>query len=353
MKIKLFIFLGILLTNEILLAQTDFRKGYIIKPGSDSIYGLIDYRGDQLMNKICRFRLSESDPDTNYSANDIVGYRFHDGKYFVSKKVNGENSFLEYLIEGKVSIYYCRYESKDHYYIEKAGIGFAELPYAEEIRYKDSEAYLYKSKTHIGILNVYMQDAPELQTEIANIKIPNRENLMTLVENYQNIVCKNEICLIYKKKLPLFEPIFELTAGAGFVEGTNYIQTGLLVNLWMPRTNEKLYLRTGISTIFITIDNQNMVFLRTPVQFEYIYPKGIFRPKFSVGTNVYFRTSDYFSMTRCLAAMAGMNFRLNESILIGINYDLDLYRSDMYFIPDKVFSQSFLLGLTIKLPADN
>ena len=56
MKLKTLILFVLLLSTEILNAQTDFRLGYIIKTTGDTIAGQIDYRGDLVMSSVCRFK---------------------------------------------------------------------------------------------------------------------------------------------------------------------------------------------------------------------------------------------------------------------------------------------------------
>ena len=124
--------------------------------------------------------------------------------------------FLEFLINGKVKIYYHRDQDGDHYYIDKEGIGLNEIPYKEEIKHseeRDNPNYLSKSIYHIGLLNIYMKDAPNFQSRVSSIGKPDRENLIKLTKDYQNIVCKNDACIIYEKKLPTIKLEVEIVSG--------------------------------------------------------------------------------------------------------------------------------------------
>jgi hypothetical protein len=81
---------------------------------------------------------------------------------------------------------------------------------------------MYQSKKYIGILNVYIQDATNFQTRIAQVKNPilkvNIEAVAGFI-NYQN---------------------------EDHVQNKNYFQGCLLFHIWTPRTNEKIYLTTGL-----------------------------------------------------------------------------------------------------------
>tara|TARA_B100000809_G_scaffold260807_1_gene308440 strand:- start:19673 stop:19945 length:273 start_codon:yes stop_codon:yes gene_type:complete len=86
--------LGLILFLAIqsLSAQTEFREGYIIKKDKDMLFGEIDYRSDTLMAKVCKFKKERT--ILKYAPKDIEAYRFTNGKYFVSRNVNGKFIFL-------------------------------------------------------------------------------------------------------------------------------------------------------------------------------------------------------------------------------------------------------------------
>lgn len=106
-------------------------RGYVITNPGDTLFGEIDYRGDLLMGKLCRFKDNNGE-EQEFLPAGIQGYRFIDSKYYISLEVNGRNVFLEYLINGKVSIYYLRDDAGDHYYIDKEGEVMKEIPYNED-----------------------------------------------------------------------------------------------------------------------------------------------------------------------------------------------------------------------------
>ena len=100
MKLKNLIKLLFLFLFGGLNAQTDFRPGYIIETTGDTLYGDIDYRGDLLMGKLCKFRDKHKNI-TEYAPSNLSSFRFIDSKYFTSKEVNGKNIFLEYLLKAE------------------------------------------------------------------------------------------------------------------------------------------------------------------------------------------------------------------------------------------------------------
>lgn len=169
MKLKRLILLGLLISTGFLKAQTDFRPGYIIKTFGDTIFGQIDYRGDLLMSSLCKFKAVDN-TIKEYSPNDIEAFRFIERKYYVTREIDNKKVFMEYLIKGKVNIYYMRDDKGDHYYIDKEDARLTEIPYEEGIKYIDNKEVFYESTKHIGFLTYYMQDAPELQSRIHSVK---------------------------------------------------------------------------------------------------------------------------------------------------------------------------------------
>ena len=351
MKLNGLLIFGFLLILDAIHAQTDFRPGFIIKHNGDTLKGEIDYRGDILMGKICTFKTSGNESREYYPA-DIIGYRFTDSKYYVSKNIDGNHVFLEFLIDGKVKIYYHRDPEGDRYYIDKEGIGLNEIPYEEKIKYTEERAqsnyYLSKSIYHIGLLNIYMQDAPNFQSRIAAVEKPDRASLIKLTKDYQAIVCKNEACIVYEKKLPAVKLGLEIVGGiANYPESVNSLnrhnfETGILVHIWMPSANEKLFFKSGILFSSINPDAGKESVYKIPISIEYVYPKGIVQPKLAYGINLY---SPFF---QSVSLSTGINIKLYKSVYLGITYEIEFIPT-FFFVPKEIFSQTILTGLMIKL----
>jgi hypothetical protein len=361
MKLIVLLFTGLFFTTVLVNAQTDFRPGYLVNTNGDTLRGEIDYRGDILMGEVCRFRLNSSDKTIAYSPDDIIEFKFNGSKYFVSKEVKGRKIFLEFLIKGKVNVYTHKDQRAEHFFIEKAGLGLSELTYEEGITYKDNTPIEFKSTTHIGLLNMYMQDAPEFQSRIAKMDKPKQKWLIDLAKDYHNKVCKDEKCIIFEKELPFLIVNLEIVAGVNIYKrnGTdfyyysqedgsksqNYLQFGVLANFWLPRLNEKLYLRTGIIYSTFEAYNELKKYYKIPIQAEYIYPKGIIRPKLAYGINLY----KPFNYT--VTIMPGINFQLDKSINFEINGNVDFVPNYKFpLFPDKkIYAYGIIAGLYIKL----
>lgn len=283
-----------------LRAQRDFKPGYVILNNQDTVFGQIDYRGEKLMSSLCKFKSKDSLSVKNYLPGEISGYRFIDGKYFVSKEINSnfalkKTVFLEYLVKGAISFYFYRDDSGDHYFIEKQGESIADLPYDEGIKYdKDHSLYAFNSTRHVGILKYNLKEAPDLFGSIERIKKPEKNTLIELSKKYQSEVCKNENCIVYEKKRSKFkwaiEPIysyesFNITSS----DRLDFNETGMNLFIWLPETNEKLYLKTGL---LMGIAHE-IHLLKFPLQLQYVYPSVKFRPVLNGGFNIYSAQDSY------------------------------------------------------------
>lgn len=344
--LKILFTFSLLVSTFLLSAQTDFRPGYIIKKSGDTIYGDIDYRGDILMSSVCKFK----DANQNiikYSPDDILGYRFIKDKYYVSREINSKKVFLEYLIKGKINIYYMRDDARDHYFIEKQNQKLLELPYEEGTRYIDNKEVFYESKQHIGLLIFYMKDAPELRSQIESIGEPNRENLIKLAEGYNNAIC-DEKCIIYQKKLPSFKIYPEIITGTikyynvGGLNDKFYFHPGIIVHIWMPNSNEKLYFRTGVLLSQLELKDEKINYYKIPVQFEYIYPKGFLRPRIAYGINFYIPSS-----YQSVSLNFGANIKLTENFFLSTTSDIE-FNPTLLIVPKSILSYSINLGLFFK-----
>ena len=367
---KQLVLLVLFISSGLLNAQTDFRSGYIIRALGDTAYGEIDYRGDLRMSTICKFKSSDKEIK-EYTPNDILAYRFTDSKYFVSREINGGKVFLEYLIKGELNIYYLRDDEGDHYYLDKEGEKLMEIPYEKKIKDIDDKLVFYESKNHIGLLKYYMQDAPGLQSSINNMSKPEHQSLIKLAEKYHNVVCDGEKCIIYEKKQPFITVNLEVLGGVTYfrpyiytldpslyLNHKLYFQGGVIGHLWMPRTNENLYLRTGIlfsrlgllyyhsSERIIDIGFGNIY--KIPIHIEYVYPKGIIKPKLSYGLNFYFPKYPLYST---VSLNLGANIKLLNSLYLSLTSDIELDAA-MMVMPIHLKAYSFNIGLDATLFQD-
>jgi len=284
-------------------AQHDFRNGYIITNGNDTLYGLIDFKDYKSNSHSCSFKQSPNDSSTIFTPKDIQAYRIIDERYYVTKIVDTrdaqQNLFLEYLIKGEASIYYYRDHLGDHYLIDKLGYPLKEIVYKKEEIVVDHVTRLKESTKHIGILKAYLSDCPEIFNRIETLKRPDHDNMIALAKDYHQKICNNDSCIIYAQKKPPIRIAAEPTIGIfRYKYGEQfYLGTGAMLHIWLPRSSERLYLKTGYLYSKAIIDKRyneegelvgkEIILHRIPLQFEYLWPGKVFQPRFSYGINLY------------------------------------------------------------------
>lgn len=346
MNIRKTIILILCLSAHIVVAQRDFRPGYVIMTPGDTLFGEIDYRGDLLMSSTCRFK-NENGEIKDYTPYDIFAYRFIDSKFYIAKDINGKRMFLEYLLNGEVNVYYLRDDDGDHYYLNRDGEGLVEIPYEEDVRHVGGRQVLYKSNHHIGLLNYYMQDAPQLKSRIDRMKAPSHQNLVKIAEDYHHAVCDDKACIIYEKRQPLIKVNLEGVVGAinfnhkallenDFMDILDrpYFLRGVLLHFWLPRANEKLFLKTGILyTKLRENDGGRTSYLKVPLHIGYMAPPTFtIRPTFSF--SIY---SPSYS--------AGVVAKVSEHVNIGVQGWGDFYYKHIPWVPSQLMQYSILANV--------
>ena len=338
-------------------AQQDFRPGYIITRDMDTLYGEIDYRGDILMSTTCRFKAPETKKIKTYTPDDLFGFRFTDSKYYVAETLEtGERLFLQYLVNGKLSVFYYRdKEGKDHYLINKMGLPLRELPYSEGIiSRKDGNDLFKQSYFHMGLLKVYTRDAPEIQKEILRIKKPDSRNLIKLAEDYQKRVCNNKVCIIYEKKQPFLSVSADLFYGITnfrFLKGySNAIGTNIY--FWMPRANDKIFLKTGIAYEQIEWLGSSIGIYKIPFQIMYVYSMKIIKPKAAIGANFVTSNINYEFIYSSLNLDAGFNVELTNWLSLSTSFGADFVPLSLSLLLEDVkfdiLSYDLELGFYVK-----
>lgn len=331
MRMKLFLSIVIIFLPNLLVAQQNFIPGFIITMDEDTIHGLIDSRGAMRNAMNCSFRKDKSDQITKYLPVDIKAYGFTDGKYYVSRDIFLRNDtitvFLEYLINGKVDIYYYRDANDDFYFIEKDNVSLTELDNKNKIVKIDGKDYVKTNNSFRGVLKYAFAESPQIQKRADNITL-NHNNLIEITKDYHTDVCNDEECIIFERKKNRIrfglQPIISIdyysfhgvkgTIEEIFPEETNYMvlpdefylksdldySLGLVGFVNLPFINENLSLnlqgkfgRYDLSS-YGSVESQN-----SPIQnynistsgnmisgnlyLSYTFPKGKIRPVFLLG----------------------------------------------------------------------
>lgn len=330
---KILLFFLLIYSGIALKAQSDFRSGYIITNSNDTIKGFINFHGEVLNSNICKFVKSLGDNPTIYKPGDIFGYRFADGKYYVTYtiKINGDSKtvFLEFLLNGIVDLYCYKDINGDHFYIDDKNNNLVELTNDDLISTKweytrtgtSKSQFVTKSNKYIGVLNYLFSDQSSLQNKIKEVKL-NRPSLITIARDYHNLSCKGNDCIVYEMPVAKvkyrFSPIISfsnsklsLSQVGSKIENSRNVSAGLLISMWFRGLNEKYSIdyefdfsmrhykstsktlsSTGVTKIYddYNIDQNS---LNNTLSVKYMFPERIIRPMLYLGisTGYYFKSN--------------------------------------------------------------
>jgi len=395
-KIKFFLTILFAITFAQGFSQTDFRPGYYITLTGDTVKGLVDYRGEIRNSKFCVFKKDETSEESKFLANEIKAYRFTDSKYYVSKLVTTEKEetliFLEYLVNGIDDLYYYRDENKDHYFIETAECRLVELTNDEKTVYIEGREGTVKSKKYLGQLKATFSNCPEVQKQIETTELTHK-SLIKIVKSYHDYVCDGEKCIVYEKNVAKVNlnliPVFGINSTRIDFENESVYKDynfenklsyafGLLLNISLPRLNEKLSLQTGLiytkhfyGTYY---ENGNYrsdfglyaYYIKNPIAIRYIFPKYKIRPFANVGMyntyvlrtnfqllNAYLgsdevnvtikKTEDFSKLQVTFFAGAGLQYFINKRNSVFVEYR---YEQGRNLLSGRIFCSSILMGVT-------
>lgn len=118
-------------------------------------------------------------------------------------------------------------------------------------------------------------------------------------------------------------------------------QVGAIGHIWMPRAHENLYFKTGLIFSQLDFGYEKKNIFKIPCQFEYIYPKGIIRPLFAYGVNIYY-------IYAAVSVNVGANIEITESLFLSAASEIE-FSQEMLIVPKDLISYSLRLGLFMKI----
>lgn len=329
-----------LFTVALITAQNDFRPGYIIRLNGDTIEGLINYGSESNMCKKCVFQETTGKNASTYNPNEIKGYRFKDSRYYISKLIDDKWHFLEYIIQGKLNVYHLNINNSEQYFVEKSDNELVEIPSDNEVISTDSTGtrHISKSKKHIGLLIYYLSDAPQIKDDITNLTSITDKSLISLAQKYHKVVCDNEQCIVFEKPKPPVKVSLEILGGfnlnpynsaltfldSKYAVTKNYV-AGINGHFWFPAIGDKIFLKTGLNYMhfehekFSYHDSGSQSNLIIPLFIEYIYHKGIIRPKIAAGA-IYSIELGVKNPAVIFDVDLGLNVKITKSVFLSADW---------------------------------
>lgn len=183
-------------------SQNNFQKGYIISNNNDTVSGLIKYGSNFENTYKCSFQVNPDSPAVTYSPGEIIAYRFDDGKFFISKKLNPSDTshiFLEFLFDGIVDLYHYSDKKGVHYLISTTNNTLQELKNDTRTSIINGVKYETESKDYIGVLKTVFIESPSLMKKTESVPLT-YNSLLKLAEEYHREVCPDEESINYARK---------------------------------------------------------------------------------------------------------------------------------------------------------
>lgn len=237
-------------------SQSDFRDGYIITVGHDTVYGKIDYRSIFRNRKLCRFRGENG--LTEYTPAQLDGYRFINDRYYSSGIIQGV--FVEVLVTGRLSLYRDGYD----FYIQKEADSLVCLESKERretiVDRGVEKVVLNKDLRWKGILAELTSDCRDIYSILSKIDLTEKDLTEFAIE-YN--LCSGSGFQEFKGKKKWIKIDFGANAGlsvsrmnvAGKSYSFNYLDDnyytvnpvcGLDLIFTSSRINERIALKTGL-----------------------------------------------------------------------------------------------------------
>jgi hypothetical protein len=317
----------------------EYQPGYYISLSGDTIHGAIAFLDVKQRSKYCRFKQQGKDSLSIYSPNDIRGYRYTDGRLYVSKKVsriNGEESvFIECLVEGYLCAFLLTDTSGNHFYLGRSNEPLLEVPYKDGVKHIVSQKsnvqgekdgwYHYQTREHIPILAKQLNDVPQIANRIKRTKILNRHIFVDLVKDYNNMRCDSVRCIVYKTNEPSMRVALEPVVGMTYFwePQKTVVQGGLAGVFSFPNDNVTLQVKTGLLVSQYDDSGTAKMFYTIPFQLQYpfIFQKTVVRLYW--GENIIIdgpHWGDFFELGWTSSIGGDFVYRINKkaSVLAGV-----------------------------------
>lgn len=184
--------------------QSEYRKGYVLLKNKDTLQGLISYNRNGLNGKRCVFKKSEKSEIQKFTPEEVLGYRFIDGKYYVTRNVpkNGVDRllFLEYLIKGVVDVYYYLDFKGAHYWVSDVSGKLRELNNGDLKHVVGDQVFVEKNKKYVRTLMYVFKEDPVIAKRSSTIKLKHK-SLIRIAKDYHNKVCDDQVCIVFEKQI--------------------------------------------------------------------------------------------------------------------------------------------------------
>jgi hypothetical protein len=339
-------------------AQQNLQKGYILLTSTDTVFGQIDEKNYYHNSLFCDFKAPGADSLKRYYPADLFGYRFTEGKYYISKNVSldGKDTlvFLEYLMHGKLDLYFIQDKGRiNHCYAADSTSSLIELMSGKDILYKDGKLYEKDNKQYISALEYLTRDDPGLKKDLDKLEEPTQKKLVRIGTEYHEQVCKDWDCIVYSKKIK-YRYFLEFSCGyknighyfSEYYRSSSFPLAGVKFYINNPRFSERSYF--GLGFFYegkSVIDSSGVSYQnwKIPLTYSYSSPKPGLSPSFSAGINL--RTYDNYLWTST-SFIPGLKIKSHDFFVLVF---ADIEFASVILIPVKYHSINFGISFNYQI----
>lgn len=363
MKFRTILTLVFLTYISLSFCQKNYFPGYVLKSEKDTLFGWIKKTSDNENYNQCVFRSSKKDADQIYYPQQILGYRFYEGGYYLSKSLSNSSStkmvFTEFIVQSNINLYiYLDEDMKKHHYFSKNDSTLDEISIVQNRVMVQGVYYNFSKQINNEIIKDYIQSCPQLIPDVDKMNYCNTAKLIKLLSDYQQCNCVNQNTFVcyQKKEKKEFHPEVELLGGINsshlYEEELQYLSNefntsmvywgkNLGLSAYFPLkingTKGQVYFKTGVvigsyHVVFneiygLTFDRRYTTY-HFPVQFQYHFSKNKLSPLISYGISLSNNKLDYTPNTGIklnklsYTANVGIKYAILEKLSIVSTFDI-------------------------------
>ncbi len=216
--------MALLFVNSNLLAQDFFRKGYLITPKQDTLYGMLQEQSMEQNYQYCIFK--KAGDVEKYLPADLLGYGFDDGSYFSAQVI--DNAFVEVIVLGEISLYH----HQNKFLLKKQSKLIEVEKNPESIALNDVDRDIDRYEWKREVSNLVKDRMIDYNEKLLHLS-PTRRQLTKLVVQYNSTDAS--LYSLFESNKP------QADVKLGFVLGINRLQLNAGGNFWGYPYLEKSY----------------------------------------------------------------------------------------------------------------
>lgn len=311
--------------------QENYRDGYIVRPGADTVRGRIDFREWYYNPRQISFQDGKTGKRSSFQASDITAF-FTDGETYQSFKVTihpytlsterltnnfqdepyDSTVFLRLLTDGQLSLYYYHgHDEVEYFFIRQLNETPVQLRVKTSLVDNNGTKAMDREDLYIDQLRLLVSECPALSGRVSHVAYSEKD-LRKFIFSYNNCgkdTAERQEATAQAGKLIRFIPLAGYVRSSIRTNGTyegvsglrwpgyNTIIGGIGMQFVMPRTRQQFSLFTDLlyshfysKTSPYQINSANVEtgyiyynYLQLDIQFRYQVVRGKVRPFVNAG----------------------------------------------------------------------